>query len=80
MLCSGEEPVGLRPTGSPFPFPLPFPKLEGEMGSMSMRPTERHEPLRCTANLVYFGICLPLWSRIFRAPVLPSGQSMEGSA
>ena len=35
-------------------------------------------PVRlCTTNLVYFGICLPLWSRIFRPG---AGPSKEASA
>jgi putative flippase GtrA len=28
----------------------------------------------CTTNLVYFGICLPLWSRIFRPTAGPSAE------
>jgi putative flippase GtrA len=41
-------------------------------------------PVRlCTTNVVYFGICLPLWSRIFHRSALAcrgSGAPMEGSA
>lgn len=32
-----------------------------------------------TTNLVYFGICLPLWSRIFTSSAVPGGKKESAS-